>query len=545
MEHHSSLVITIGGTCVFLLGMSLASEALQSLAANRMRELIKKLSHHSILGVLLGMALTILVQSSGAVTCMLVGLGSAGVMNLRQVMSIILGTAIGTTFTVQILSLNVAQYGLTIFTFTFPIYFLSRHRILKESMSAAMGFGLIFWGLELIGIGTHALRDVETFAGWIKSLNEAPLLTVAVTALITAVLHSSAVTIGFAMTLAASGQITLFDSLFWVFGANIGTTATALLASTNTNAVGRQIAWSHLLFKVTSALLFVPFTGLISEAVATLNVGRDIANFHTAFNVISAIIFLPFLGLGARVVERLFPPLPREKEFSVKFLRQSEWDSPSVILAQGEREVLRMADIVVSMVKDSLKLFRLEDPDLEASIRQRDNKVDLLNREISLYLTQHMEGAPQAALAELMRLVSFTADLESAADVIDHNILNLARKKHVLKIDFSQEGWKDLEEIARAVADTAQLSVTCFQMKDRDLASKVIFHKRNIRKLENRMRESHIERLMHRKPDSINTSSIHLDLLSDYRRMVGLLANHCYTYLKDSDRYNILPRREL
>jgi len=164
-----------------MFGMSLASEHLQKLLANRMRDLLAKLSENHMYGIAVGVGLTLMIQSSGAVTSMLVGLGSAGVVSLSQVMSVILGTTIGTTFTVQLLSFNIAQYGMPIFSFAFIIYFIAHKKALKHTMSVVMGFGLIFWGLELIGIGTHSLREAEFFIDFLGFLKENPLMAIIAT----------------------------------------------------------------------------------------------------------------------------------------------------------------------------------------------------------------------------------------------------------------------------------------------------------------------------------------------------------------------------
>lgn len=542
--HHSSVLLTLAGTCIFIFGMSIASENLQKLAANRIRDLIAVLSKTPFYGVILGISLTLMVQSSGAVTSMLVGLGSAGVITLQQVMSVILGTTIGTTFTVQLLSFNVAKYGMTIFAIVFPVYFLTKRRVLRTAMAVVMGFGLIFWGLDMISQGTEALKHVEMFVGVLDYLKSNPVMSVILAAFFTAVVQSSAATIGFAMSLAGSGAIALYDAIFIVLGANIGTTAIALIAASGGNYVGRQVAWAHCLYKMASMLMFLPFVALMAEYIPGGSVEREIANVHTFINIFAAILFFPLIRYGAQFVEKAFPPSPSEKEFSVKYLRRGDWESISVAMAHAEREVLRMADIVLDMINKSLEMFRDDDPDLEKGIRSRDDRVDLLNREISMFLTQHMEGATGESLAQMVRLISFVSDLESAADVIDNNMLDLAKKKHMLKVEFSKDGWKDLEELHMAVTHVASLSISCFQRQDKDLAAKVVFHKRNIRKIEKRMRESHIERLVQRRQESINTSSIHLDVLGEYRRIVGLLSNHAYGYLKDTDKYNLLPRRE-
>jgi len=540
---HSSVLVTLAGISIFMLGMSLASENLQKLAANRTRDLLASFSRRPFIGLLVGVLLTLVVQSSGALTSMLVGLGSAGVFNLTQVMGVILGATVGTTFTVQLLSMNVAKYGLPIFTFAFSIYFLSRHRILKQVMASIMGFGMVFWGLELIGLGTDALRNVAIFSNFLNQLNNSPTYILLVTAAFTGIVHSSAVTIGLAMTLAVSGQIDLNNAIYWVYGANIGTTTTALIASLGSNYVGRQVAWAHCFYKISSVLLFIPLTPYVVQVLESSAIQRDVANAHLLFNVVAAAVFFPFISYGARLIEKVFPPGRGEQEFSVKYLQRSSYQSIDVAVAHAEREVLRMADIVLNMVRGSIQVLKDENVDMEEEIQQRDDQVDLLNREINLFLVRHMEETDSISQKRMLRIIYFGADLESAADTIDNNILELGRKKHALKLNFSSEGWEEIQKLHAEVVKVAELSISCFQVGEMDLASKVVFHKREVRKMERQFRESHIERLVRAQIDTINTSSIHLDVLSEYRRVVGLLSNHVYSLMKEGDPYNILPRR--
>ena len=543
LEHHSAFLYAIAGIAMFMHGMGLASESLQKLAANRLRDLMVKLSDNPFLGVVVGVVLTVLIQSSGAVTSMLVGLGSAGVVTLSQVMAVILGSAIGTTLTVQLLSLNITEYGMPLFAFSFIVYFLTSKRAVRLVSAVVMGFGLIFWGLELIGWGTSELREAQFFMEFIDHLKMYPLLTVLVAAFFTAVVHSSAVTIGFAMSLAGAGLIDLSDAIYWVYGANLGTTATALVASAGGNYIGRQVAWANFFFKVVGVVIFYFATDLFAGLISSGAIGRDIANAHTIFNIVTVFAFFFFIKLGVRFITTLIPPKDKDKAFSVKYLNRSGITSSSVAIAHAQREVMRMGDIVISMIKDSIHLFENEDVDLEDSIRERDNRVDLLTKEINLFIARCLdenEGGEQ----ELMRIMSLATDLESVGDVIDNSLLHLSVRKHNLKLDFSSEGWADIKDFFDSVVPLAQMSMTCYQLKDEQLASKVIYHKRALRKKERLYRERHMERLVGAKTKTINTSSIHLDVLSDYRRIVGLMANHVYIHLKDNDKYNIYPRGE-
>lgn len=540
---HSSLVIFFGGVAVFIYGLQLVSENFQKLAAERIREAVRILANKPYWGLFLGVGLTMVFQSSGAVTAMLVGLGAAKMISLKQIMSLILGTAIGSTFTVQLLSFNIAKYGLPIFVLGFFVQFLSKRRVIIETMTALMGMGMIFWGLELIRQGTEAFGSSEAFNLLLKSFTETPAITLLFTAAFTAVVHSSTVTIGLAMTLVGHGYMTVGDSVYWIFGANIGTTATALIASIGANSMGKQVAWAHCLYKMAGVAIFAPFAAYIVGWLATGEPIRDVANFNTLYNTVVALLFLPLIGKGAEIVQKLVPLTGDEKEYSVRYLKKTDWESPSIVLAHAERELYRMTDIVVGMIADSLKVIEKSDSDIVASVRKRDDRADILARELNLYLAQQLEAAPQSVQMDMIRIMNFAADLEAAADVVDNQILELAAKTHTLKISFPKEGWDDLRAMCNIANKIAEMSVACFQTKDKDLAAQVIFHKREARKMEQKMREAHIARLVKGSPESINSSSIHLDLLGEYRRIIGLMSNHVYTHLKDNDEYNILPRR--
>lgn len=543
---HSSLIYTITGISVFMFGMTSISDHLQKLTANRVRDIIQKLTEKPFFGVFIGILMTIFIQSSGAVTTLLVGLGSAKVLTLKQIMSLILGVTIGSTLTVQLISLNVSQFGMAIFAFSFLTSFLAKRRGVKDVMSIFMGFGLIFWGMELIGQGTAELRQVQSIADGLAALKESPLIAVLLSALFTAIVHSSAVTIGFAMTLVNSDLLTLTDSVYWVFGANIGTTATALVASLGSNTLGKRVAWAHCFYKVSSVALFFPLVGWLVEYISTGETQRDIANIHTAYNVLAALLFYPGLQLGARLIEKFIPDGLEEDQFSLAFINQKNWQSLPVAMAHAEREILRMGDIVKSMLNDSLRLFKNYEEELFLSIKKRDDQVDLLYREIKFYLIYLMDKQVSGQSREyesLLRLLNFCADLEKVADVIDNNMIDLAKKKHDLKLEFSPDGWRDLAEMHQLVIRLADLSLASLQKPEPKMLSEVLHYKREARKLEATLQERHVQRLIKSQPETMKTSSIHIDLLGEYRRSSGLLANHVYTLMKETDAYNQLPTR--
>lgn len=522
-----NLLHLIGGMSLFLLGMTMASQSLEKLMARSISQVLNKLSQSQLVAIFVGILLTTLLQSSGAVTSMLVGLGSARVITLSQVMGVIIGTAIGSTLTVQLISFNLNQYGLPVFSFAFIIYFLSKRTHVKSVAQVFMGFGLIFFGLTMMSTAAHYFAALPELASTFQKLRSHPLISITLSMIFCGLIHSSAVTIGLAMSLATAGVISVGDALFWVYGANIGTTSTAIMAAVNSNHIGKQVAWSHFLYKVFSVVLFYPFSEFFVSQIESFHASasRSIANAHFFFNVISAGLFYPFIKWGALMMEKMFPKNVSD-EFGAEFLKLNTYKSSSLAISYGEREIMRVADIVLSMIQDSIKLFNNYNITLVDSIRERDNKVDFLYREIKMFLLENANHSSTEVNQRIMDMIMFLSDLERSADSIDINLITLASKKSALKLEFSNAGWDELRTMHEQVMRVAAMAINAFHTKE--LCEEAIRLKRDLAKIEMNLRENHILRLNKGMRDSINTSSIHLDVLSEYRRIVSLLVSHAY-----------------
>ncbi|MFS4460114.1 Na/Pi cotransporter family protein [Bdellovibrio sp. HCB2-146] len=524
---NSYFVILISGVAMFLYGMGLSSSSLEKLMAGKITGLLNRLSQSKFLAILTGVVLTTLMQSSGAVTSMLVGLGSARVVSLRQVMGVIIGTAIGTTITVQFISLDLSQYALPVFAVAFMFYFKSKKTVFKNLSLVFMGFGLLFLGLKLISISSHHFAENPLLTDLFQNVRDNPAYSLIISIVFCALVQSSAVTIGLAMSLAAVKAITFYDAMLWVYGANIGTTSVALIAAAGGNYVGRQVAWAHFFYKTISAVIFYPFTQVFIDFLLTFDttISRSIANAHLVFNVVSAIIFYPFLNKGADLIEKMFPKSASE-EFGTEFVNMNNYQSSALAVSYAQREIMRTADIVLGMIKDSIRLFETNDPKDFDSIKDRDNKVDFLYRETKMFLLDHANKSNTVVHQNVMNMIMFLSDLERAADAIDINILALAIKKNALKLEFSDDGWQEIRDMHAQVVKVASMAINAFQNKE--LCENAIQLKRELAKIEITLRENHISRLNRGINTSINTSSIHLDLLSEYRRIASLLCNHAY-----------------
>lgn len=523
------LTLLFGGVAFFLYGMTMASQSLEKLMAQRISTLMNKLSDSQFLAIVVGISLTTLLQSSGAVTSMLVSLGSARVISLTQVMGVIIGTAVGSTLTVQIISFNLTQFALPLFVVAFGFYFLAKKSGIKNICLVFMGFSLLFMGIGMIGQSAQFFAQQPEILKVIKDLKDNPMLALGISMIFCAFVHSSAVTIGLAMSLAQAGAIDLNDALFWVYGANIGTTSTALLAAVGSNHVGRQVAWAHFLYKSFSVGIFlVPpvHMGLLTLVESfQLSLVRGIAMGHMAFNLISAAVFFPFIQIGAKTIEKMFPKDPRDN-FGAEFLSLNNYQSSALATSYANREIMRTADIVLGMIKDSVRLFDSTEPSLIESIKERDNQVDFLYREIKMFLLDHANKSSTAVHQNIMSMIMFLSDLERAADAIDINLITLAIKKQALKLEFSEDGWREIKEMHSQVMKVSMTAISAYN--SREMCSAAIDLKRDLAKLEIQMRENHIGRLNRGLRESINTSSIHLDLLSEYKRIGSLLCGHAY-----------------
>jgi len=528
--HFHPLITLLSGVAIFMYGMTLASQSLEKMMASRISNLLNRLSESHFLAIVVGISLTTLLQSSGAVTSMLVGLGSAQVIALQQVMGVIIGTAIGSTLTVQIISFDLSQYALPLFTFSFIFYFMAKKPGIKNFATVLMGFSLLFFGLGFIANAARFYAANEQVRATLAIFQDNPHYSLIISMFFCAFVHSSAVTIGIAMGLAQAGAISLNDALFWVYGANIGTTSTALIAAAGSNHVGKQVAWAHFMYKTLGVALFLiqPIHEYFIKSLDLmhLSISRTIANGHLIFNILTAALFFPFIKPAAKVIEKLFPKNPKE-DFSAEYLSMNNYQSSALAISYANREILRTADIVLSMIQDSIKLFENADPVLIESIKDRDNKVDYLYRETKMFLLNHANISTAIVQQNIMGMIMFLSDIERAADSIDINILTLAIKKNALKLEFSDEGWGEIQQIHNELLKVANTAIAAFT--NRELCEEAIRLKRELAKTEIHLRESHIVRLNKGLRESINTSSIHLDLLSEYKRIAGLLCSHAYS----------------
>ena len=531
-----NLLTLFGGILLLLYGMRTAGDGMQKAAGARLRGFLMAVTDNRLKGVSVGALITALLQSSSATIIMLVSFVGSGLLSLSATMGVILGADIGTTITVQIITFKVYDYAIVFVGIGILLEFLGRKGPLQDIGQTILGFAFIFLALKILTDVFLPLAQDPLFKEILINLGKDPVAGIIIAALLTALLHSSVATIGLALTAAHNGLITLDAAMPIVLGANIGTCVSAITSSIGASVEAKRVALAHVMFKLIGVVIVLPFLALFTNLIgfSAQNLARQVANAHTIFNIAITLLFLPFIGPFTRLVEILLPEKePSEQKFGPKYLDKLVLESPSLALGQATREALRMADIVQDMLKQSIEVFKSNNTALMEKIEERDDDVDTLDREIKLYLTKlSQEGLTGEQARREMEIITFTNNLENIGDVIDKNLMELAKKKIKNQLSFSHKGLTEILEFHQKVMENFELGVSAFTSGDVELAHKLLRHKTRLGEIERDLRQAHINRLHLGLKESIDTSAIHLDVLTNLKRINSYIANIAYPILE-------------
>ena len=533
----------LGGLALFLFGMGQMAGALKALAGERLKVILAKLTTNRVTGVFTGALVTSIIQSSSVTTVLTVGFISAGVLSLSQSVGIIFGSNIGTTMTAQIIAFKVTKFALLMVAIGFGMLFIGKRDKIKQYGTMIMGLGLVFFGMSLMSSAMKPLRTYQPFLDLMTQM-ESPLLGILVAALFTALVQSSSATTGIVIVMASQGLISLSAGIALIFGSNVGTCVTAMLASLGKPREAVRASMVHVLFNICGVLVWVLFIDHLAEWVTRLSpvaVGlsgtdklaaempRQIANAHTVFNIANTLIFLPLAGQFARLAEYLVPDKVElaekgegvaEMETTMQNLDPSLLMMPSLALEQTRGAIVHMGSIVRSMLADIVPAIIEGDEGEADHVRRRDEQVDALDEEITSYmirLTRRYLTREQSE--EDARLLNVTDELEHIGDVIENNIVGLLNKKIEGGIAFSDEGREEIVEYHRRVLESFDLAMEAFQRTDLEKAQGVVEIKAELVELEQAYRMSHYRRMSSEKREGEGSSQIHLDLIDYLRRI--------------------------
>lgn len=532
----SAFINLFGGLCLLLYGLHLAGEGLQGVAGGRLRGLLQSVTRNRLLGVLAGAAMAAIIQSSGATMVMLVGFASAGYLTLQQSIAVILGADIGTTLMAQLLAFQLYDYGLVVVGVGALTWLLGKRRLVRSMGLALLGFGFVFLALKLLVSGFDPLRSNEQAQAFLLGVSDYPLASLILAAVVTAAVQSSLATIGILIALASQQLLTLDAALPMILGANIGTCSLALFSSLGASIEAKRVAYAHTFLKVAGVLLALlvmePFEALVTQSAALP--ARQIANAHVLFNVALALLFLPLTRPIAAGLTRLIPePIKPGQPGQPKYLDLHLLDTPALAIGQANREMLRMADTAQEMYKATLVAFTRDDEDLVDHIEELENHLDGLNQAIKLYLTRMSETAMTPAQhREEMGILIIINELESIGDIIDKNLMELAKKKIYKGLRFSEGGMKEISNLHQLIGRHLDLVIAALTTRNLELAQAVIDAKSQVAQQERQLKQAHIRRLHEGLVESIETSAIHLDVLTNLKRINSHVTNVAYAIVE-------------
>ncbi|MDQ0269461.1 Na/Pi cotransporter family protein [Cytobacillus purgationiresistens] len=515
----------IGGLGIFLYGIKTMGEGLQRSAGDRLRDILDRFTTNPFMGVLAGILVTVLIQSSTATTVITVGLVSAGFMTLRQAIGVIMGANIGTTFTAFIIGLNVGEYALPMIAVGVVLLIFVKNAKVNNIGSIVFGLGALFFGLGLMTGAMKPLSGLQSFHDLTLSMSDNPILGLVVGTVLTVVVQSSTATIGILQGLYAGGLVDLNAALPILFGDNVGTTITAVLAAIGASVAAKRAAAVHVVFNVIGATIFLillkPFTFVISylEQSLALNPEMTVAFAHGIYNVSNTIIQFPFIAVLAWIVTKLVPGEDSIKDYKAKhldpmFIQQS----PSIALGQAKEEVLRMGQFALDGLEDTNKFLKTGDQKYSENAYQLEDAINGLDRNITEYLISlsrsslsNHESEEHTVLMDTIR------DIERIGDHFE-NIIELMDYKKANKVSITESAMDDLDEMFKLTISTVKEALESLDHGDKEAAIHVVQKEEQIDKMERKLRKQHILRLSE-GVCSGQAGIVYVDILSNLERI--------------------------
>ncbi len=517
-----------GGLALFLYGMQMMSGGLEAAAGNKMKAILEKLTSNRVKGVLVGAGITAVIQSSSATTVMLVGFVNSGLMTLKQAVWVIMGANIGTTITGQLIALDMGAIA-PVFAIggVGAIMFVKNERVHHIS-SIFAGLGILFMGMDMMGAAMVPLQESEEFIAMMTKFSN-PVLGILVGALFTALIQSSSASIGILQALASTGMIPLSSAVYVLFGQNIGTCITAVLASIGTKVNAKRTTIIHMLFNVIGTTIFTvvcmltPYVELI-ESLTPGNPVAQIANAHTVFNIVTTLLLLPFGTTLANVAEHILPDSKKtdDEELRLKYIRPFETSyvigHSAMAVSQVRDEVGRMLGMVSKNITDAFDILIRYDDKLKKKIHEREEYIDYLNKGISEYIVSLMTS--EKSMSDSLQINGYYVIISNLERIGDHavNLLGYADDMKKWDQEFSENVLEELEEMKQqcmTALDNVR-DVTSDNVGE-VLANAVIMEQKN-----DDMRDKYLKKQLQRlkkgkcKPQS---GIVFSEILTDFERM--------------------------
>ena len=538
MEYMNIIIPFAGGLGMFIYGMQIMAQGLENAAGNRMKSLLEILTKNKFMGVLLGAAITAVIQSSSATTVMVVGFVNAGLMNLTQAMGVIMGANIGTTVTGWLVSsvewaefLSPSKLAPVAVIVGVIVMLTGKRRSTKDISSIIIGFGLLFIGITTMSEAVEPLREYEGFVNMFVVLGKSPILGILAGALVTAIIQSSSASVGILQSLAAAGLVPFSAAIYIIMGQNIGTCVTAILSGLGAKKNAKTAGLMHLLFNVIgtvifSAVVIVYFELMNPQAGVGAITQTQISLVHTIFNIGTTVLLFPASNLIIKLARKIGNVNEDEQDRSKVLLDERLLETPGIALQSTINEAIRMGDLVVETMETARNILFTKDQKGIDRLKEDEDTVDKLCAGITDYavklITMQISEKEHETVARLLQILS---DVERVSDYCE-NISEYAETLLEKKVAFSDIAREHMEEMMSETIDSYRYSIEAFKEGSTQKALKVIEKETKIDELELRLRTKHIARLADNK---CNTEAgivfldalVGLERISDHARNIA------------------------
>lgn len=538
MNYLDIIIPFVGGLGMFIYGMQIMAQGLENAAGNKMKSLLEVLTKNKLMGVLLGAAITAVIQSSSATTVMVVGFVNAGIMNLTQAMGVIMGANVGTTVTGWLVSsvewakfLSPGNLAPIAIMLGVVVMLTGTRRSTKDISSIIIGFGLLFVGITTMSASVAPLQDSEGFRNIFITLGHNPFLGIIAGAVVTAVIQSSSASVGILQSLSAAGLVPFNAAVYIIMGQNIGTCVTAIMSSIGAKKTAKTAAVMHLLFNIIGTVLFsivaiVLFKVVFPTAGTGMITQTEISTVHTIFNIGTTVLLFPVSDLIIKLAKKLEREDDRDQDESRVLLDERMLETPGIALQSVVSEIARMGKIVVRTADRAEQVMFSKDDRQIRKIREEEETVDNLCSGITGYAIQlsslSLNEKEHQHIASLLQTLS---DMERISDYCE-NISEFAETMTERKAEFSEKGTAELKEMMQVCFDSYRYAVEAFAGNDKEKAMKVIEKESQADELEIQLRSAHMKRLANNQC-STDAGIVYLDALvcleriSDHSRNIA------------------------
>ncbi len=536
--------LILAGLGLFLFGIDYMGDGLKSYAGDKLKDIIDKYTSSPVKGILIGALVTCLIQSSSGTTALTIGLIRSGLMNLNQAVGIIMGANIGTVITSVLVGLKISKYAVYFIIIGAFVSMFSKNKKSKYLSQIIFGFGCLFYGLDLMGNNLSMISEVPEFTQITEFLMKSPWLGLLGGTILTCAIQSSAATIAIVQQMYGAGAIGLNIALPFLFGSNIGTTITAVLASIGGSIPAKRAAFFHVLFNVIGSVLFMivlsPFTMLIQyiNSVSTMSPELQLAVAHGIFNIVTTILFFPFINKIVVIIKKIIPNHSKELQMDL-----SELDPhvvqlfPSHALAIAKNKILEMGSITVEACENVREYFISKSSTAKEAVEELENAINLLDKKISEYLLliSH-EQLNDHDSKEYFADMKSIKDLERVGDLCI-NLTQFFEAVYDEKDDFSSEAKDDIIAMINMDIEMLNHAMVAFDKHDLDDIIYVDDHESNLDYYNKKAKQRHIQRVTNKTEKSVIVNSTYVDILSNLERIGDHCQNIAESYMLEEENF--------